>query len=351
MARYRRYRRSYRRKLRRRVPRSLGTSGANFMKASFNVEQTMQVPWAAGNYYPNFPISISPFWGSFGIVEGDVAGGRPVYADTPMATSGRWWISPYLASSFRKMCTIYGEYKCDGISIAIVPLDWGAENGTGPDMLTVYTVWDRKLKEGGDTQYRPDQGQNGSRRIKEASSEQSARQTTFSTQRGRMTHWTKISARTTVEKSQFIDTKTRITVTNWARDTTAQQNQYQYISMYNAGTENDTITCFHPACFMSFEGDKPSPANHFFKVKIKCRFHFTFRTPGVTGSTVGNTRILLLPNEDLIPANQLTAPWVPFRQRDEEEEERALAYEARRGLTETLALPLDSPIPEDTTDI
>ena len=352
MGRYRRWKRSYRRKLRRRVPRALGTSGANFMKASFNVEQTLQIPWAAGNYYPNFPLEISPYWGAFGIVEGDVAGGRPIYADTPMATTGRWWTSPFLASSFRKMSTIYGECKVDGVSIAVIPLDWGAENGTGPDMMTVYTVWDRKMKEGNDNQYRPSEGQNASRRLKEASNEQSARQTTFSSQRGRMIHWTKISARTTVEKSQFIDTKVRVVEANWAHDTTAQQNQYKYLQMYNAGTENGDITCFHPAVFIAFEGDKPSPANHFLKVKIKCRFHFTFRTPGVTGSAVGSTKILLLQNEDLIPSNENTAAWRPYIDRNREEEELLLREEARRGISmDTLALPLDSPIPEDTTDI
>ena len=158
-----------------------------------------------------------------------------------------------------------------------------------------------------------------------------------------MTHWTTISARTAMERSFFYDSKVSVscptTGTNrnsgyWGQSVQPQTNYY-YPELKIAAASTTDTTGFHPACYIAFEADQPPVLSTFLNLKIRAKWHFTFRSPGAVASSAMDIRYLLRTNDAYIPYDSAHSPLASLQR--EIDEERALGLEEKRA--RTVALP------------
>lgn len=312
MARWRR-RRYRRRRYRRRgrVPKAIGTSNRNFMKACFNIEQGYigRVPF--GDTYMQQQIVISPLISRM-IPKAMTAGYDQFYTFAGLFNS----------ESFRKFMTMYQNFKIDGVYVQ-VQITPASDAG----VYTIYGVWDRHGDRGARTKYVDNYPGLYQGKIKANANEQGGKMRTLYPEKGYASWYTKCLPLTTPEKTGWIDANTEHG-TEAVTGVSSTVNHYFRNSMW---VGNNLVAAFSPQLYVAIERSTPGvEGGSVVHIQTKMRVYCSFKNPGMSETNYATVQQLLENNEQLLPYNTSTGTKVV--ESDEWAEEAARANKRLREI-------------------
>lgn len=263
----------------------IGTGEKNSVSMCANTETVINLDWSNGNFYPDSPLFLSPFYEN--MINRD---------NQSMLSDLIGVVGAFKSYDFRKFITMYQEVKIKGVYIKITPL----ELPTDIPYVTFYHMWDRKARSGswtaaGNTWA----SQTTSRMIKSTCQSQSTKLDTFASDKGRMYLRTKCAASGIIEKATWIDSQvTYRKITSGGR----YYNRFFVSQPFTTDGLNGYRVSFNPGCSITAElSTKATGAIHI-PVKIEMRTYVSFRNPGM--STLETTvQLLLKTNGELIPGD------------------------------------------------
>lgn len=252
------------------------------MKACFNVEQGYigRVPY--GDTYMTQTIVISPL----------------ISRMIPKALTAAYdhfytFAGLYNSESFRKLMTMYQNFKIDGIyvNVQITP-------ASDAGVYTIYGVWDRHGDHGSRAKYVTNYPGRYQGKIKANANEQGGKMRTLYPEKGYASWSTKCLPLTVPEKSGWIDANTQ-SGAEYIYDSNTVCNYYFRNKMWG---DNQLLAAFSPQLYVAIERSTPGvEGGSVVHVQTKMRVYCSFKNPGMSETNYETVRTLLKNNEELMP--------------------------------------------------
>lgn len=256
------------------------------MRGCFAVENKVSLPFYAGKSLPQYPIIMTPMYSNL----------IPFFWQSDKQNASLM-NGCFHSPTFRKLCTVYQEFKIDGVVYKITPV-----KVSGVDNLNMYCMWDRSVRDGFWDFYGT--GNHASRQIRDSSMEQGGYSSMISSAKGKNSFYAKCFARSVTERNTW--TPIRV-YSSWAKvynASDAPNFYYFYMDNFFNNVSRST-TAFNPGVFITCEAGADSTSNSSYATfNVQAKYYISFRSPGLNSNSETTAERLLKTNNDLIPYTQ-----------------------------------------------